>query len=66
MDGFSVRRPARLRGLLERSVDAGLAPGLVVAATGRLAFEGAGSSAGDQRRPMWSDFWTTIYQAIDG
>jgi len=21
--------------------------------------------AGDQRLPMWNDFWTTVYQAID-
>jgi hypothetical protein len=23
------------------------------------------SHAGDQRLPMWFDFWTAVYQAID-
>ena len=60
MNGFSVRRLVRLRGLLERHVESRLVPGLVVVlarhgqvhaeATGTLAFEGAGSAtpmAGD-------------------
>jgi CubicO group peptidase (beta-lactamase class C family) len=58
--GFSLRRLARVRGLLERHVDAGLVPGVVavlarhgevhIEATGVLAFEGAGS-----RTPMAGD-----------
>src|SRR5262249_30130858 len=58
--GFSSKRLARLRGLLERHVDAGLVPGVVavlarhgevhIEATGFLAFEGAGS-----RTPMAGD-----------
>jgi CubicO group peptidase (beta-lactamase class C family) len=58
--GFSTKRLARVRGLLERHVDSGFVPGVIavlarhgevhVEATGNLAFEGAGSStpmAGD-------------------
>src|SRR5919198_609365 len=55
--GFSVKRLARLRGLLERHVDSGFVPGMAALlarhgdvhfeATGNLAFEGAGS-----RTPM--------------
>ena len=58
--GFSPKRLARLRGLLERTVDSGFVPGVVavlarhgevhVEATGHLAFDGAGS-----RRPMARD-----------
>jgi CubicO group peptidase (beta-lactamase class C family) len=52
--GFSSKRLARVRALLERHVDSGFVPGVVavlarhgevhVEATGNLAFEGAGSS----------------------
>jgi CubicO group peptidase (beta-lactamase class C family) len=52
--GFSLKRLARVRELLERHVDAGFVPGVVavlarhgevhVEATGVLAFEGAGST----------------------
>ena len=52
--GFSSKRLARLRELLERRVDSGFVPGVVavlarhgevhVEATGNLAFEGAGST----------------------
>src|SRR4051812_21966851 len=58
--GFSSRRLARVRGLLERHVDSGFVPGVVavlarhgevhIQATGKLAFEGTGSAtpmAGD-------------------
>ena len=55
--GFSSKRLARVRELLERHVDSGFVPGVVavlarhgevhVEATGNLAFEGAGS-----RTPM--------------
>ena len=58
--GFSLKRLARVRGLLEHHVDTGFVPGAVavlarhgavhIEATGNLAFEGAGSStrmAGD-------------------
>src|SRR3954447_12445005 len=58
--GFSSRRLARVRELLERHVDSGFVPGVVavlarhgevhIEATGNLAFEGAGSQtpmAGD-------------------
>src|SRR5882762_8524972 len=58
--GFSSKRLARVRELLERHVDSGFVPGLVavlarhgevqVEATGNLAFEGAGS-----RTPMACD-----------
>ena len=58
--GFSSRRLARVRELLERQVDSGFVPGVVavlarhgevhVEATGTLAFEGAGS-----RTPMARD-----------
>src|SRR5262249_33413234 len=58
--GFSSKRLARLRGLLERHVDAGLVPGVVavlarhgevhIEAVGHLAFAGAGS-----RTPMAGD-----------
>ena len=58
--GFSPKRLARVRELLERRVDSGFVPGVVavlarhgevqVEATGNLAFEGAGS-----RTPMASD-----------
>jgi len=58
--GFSLKRLARLRALLERHVAAGFVPGIVAAvarhghvhieATGNLAFEGAGSST-----PMAAD-----------
>src|SRR5438477_803480 len=58
--GFSPKRLARLRELLERHVDSGFVPGVVavlarhgevqVEATGNLAFEGAGS-----RTPMAGD-----------
>ena len=58
--GFSSKRLARVRGLLERHVDSGFVPGAVavlarhgevhVEATGTLAFEGAGS-----RTPMAGD-----------
>jgi CubicO group peptidase (beta-lactamase class C family) len=58
--GFSLKRLARVRELLERQVDSGFAPGAVAAlarhgevhieATGNLAFEGAGS-----RTPMAGD-----------
>ena len=58
--GFSLRRLARLRELLERQVDSGFVPGVLavlarhgevhVEATGNLAFEGAGS-----RAPMAGD-----------
>src|SRR5258706_6616060 len=52
--GFSSKRLARLRELLERRVDAGFVPGAMavlarhgevrIEATGNLAFEGAGSA----------------------
>src|SRR4051812_49524872 len=52
--GFSSRRLARVRGLLERHVDSGFVPGVVavlarhgevhIQATGNLAFEGTGSA----------------------
>jgi CubicO group peptidase (beta-lactamase class C family) len=58
--GFSLKRLARVRELLERHVDSGLVPGMMavlarhgdvhIEATGNLAFEGAGSKtpiAGD-------------------
>lgn len=58
--GFSLKRLARLRDLLERQVDSGFVPGMVavlarhgevhVEATGTLAFEGAGA-----RMPMAGD-----------
>ena len=58
--GFSAKRLARLRGLLESHVDSGFVPGAVavlarhgdvhVEATGTLAFEGAGSTT-----PMAAD-----------
>ena len=58
--GFSSKRLARVRGVLERHVDAGYVPGAVavvarhcevhIEATGNLAFEGAGS-----RMPMAAD-----------
>ena len=58
--GFSSKRLARMRELLERHVDAGFVPGMVavlarhgevhIEATGNLAFEGAGS-----RTPMAGD-----------
>jgi CubicO group peptidase (beta-lactamase class C family) len=58
--GFSLKRLARLRGLLERQVDSGFVPGMVavlarhgdvhIEATGNLAFEGAGS-----KTPMAGD-----------
>ncbi len=58
--GFSSKRLARVRGLLERHVESGFVPGVVavlarhgevhVEATGTLAFEGAGS-----RTPMAGD-----------
>ena len=58
--GFSSKRLARLRELLERHVHSGFVPGVVavlarhgevqVEATGNLAFEGAGS-----RTPMAGD-----------
>jgi len=58
--GFSPKRLARVRELLERHVDSGFVPGVVavlarhgevqVEATGNLAFEGAGS-----RTPMAGD-----------
>jgi CubicO group peptidase (beta-lactamase class C family) len=58
--GFSSRRLARVRGLLERHVDSGFVPGVLavlarhgdvhIEATGNLAFEGVGS-----RTPMASD-----------
>ncbi|MFU8872931.1 serine hydrolase domain-containing protein [Micromonospora sp. SL4-19] len=58
--GFSLKRLARLRGLLERHVDSGFVPGMVavlarhgdvhIEATGNLAFEGAGS-----KTPMAGD-----------
>jgi CubicO group peptidase (beta-lactamase class C family) len=58
--GFSSKRLARVRELLERHVDSGFVPGVVavlarhgevqVEATGNLAFEGAGS-----RTPMAGD-----------
>jgi CubicO group peptidase (beta-lactamase class C family) len=58
--GFSSKRLARVRGLLQRHVDSGFVPGVVavlarhgevnIEATGNLAFEGAGS-----RTPMASD-----------
>ena len=58
--GFSSKRLARLRGLLERSVHSGFVPGVVavlarhgevhIEATGHLAFDGAGS-----KRPMARD-----------
>lgn len=58
--GFSLKRLARLRELLERHVDSGVAPGVVavlarhgevhIEATGNFAFEGAGS-----RMPMAAD-----------
>jgi CubicO group peptidase (beta-lactamase class C family) len=51
--GFSSKRLARLRGVLQRQVDSGFVPGIVVAlarhgdvhveATGNLAFDGPGS-----------------------
>ena len=63
MDGFSAKRLTRLRGLLERRVDAGFVPGLVVVLARHGQVQKA--HAGDQRLPLWSDFWTTIYQAID-
>src|SRR5262249_10154434 len=57
---FSLKRLARLRGLLERHVDSGFVPGMVavlarhgdvhIEATGNLAFEGAGS-----KKPMAGD-----------
>ncbi len=60
INGFSSRRLARIRGLLERHVDSGFVPGAMAAlarhrqvhieSTGRLAFEGAGS-----RTPMAGD-----------
>ncbi|MFC4530520.1 serine hydrolase domain-containing protein [Sphaerisporangium dianthi] len=58
--GFSSKRLARVRELLERHVDSGFVPGMVavlarhgevhIEATGNLAFEGAGS-----RTPMAGD-----------
>src|SRR5207253_5875432 len=58
--GFSSKRLARVRELLERHVDSGFVPGMVAVlarhgavqleATGNLAFEGAGS-----RTPMAGD-----------
>ena len=58
--GFSAKRLARLRGLLERHVDSGFVPGVVAVlarrgevhleAAGHLAFDGAGS-----RTPMAAD-----------
>lgn len=58
--GFSSKRLARVRGVLERHVDAGYVPGAVavvarhgevhIEAAGNLAFEGAGS-----RTPMAAD-----------
>ncbi len=58
--GFSSKRLARVRGLLEHHVDSGFVPGVVavlarhgevhIEATGHLAFEGAGS-----RTPMAAD-----------
>jgi CubicO group peptidase (beta-lactamase class C family) len=58
--GFSLKRLARVRELLERHVDSGFVPGMVavlarhgevhIEATGNLAFEGAGS-----RTPMAGD-----------
>src|SRR5258705_13843908 len=58
--GFSSKRLARVRALLERHVDSGFVPGVVavlarhgevqVEATGTLAFDGAGS-----RTPMAGD-----------
>src|SRR5215831_10217032 len=58
--GFSSKRLARVRELLERHVESGLVPGMVavlarhgevhIEATGNLAFEGAGSNT-----PMASD-----------
>ena len=58
--GFSSKRLARVRELLERHVDSGFVPGVVavlarhgevhIEATGNLAFEGAGS-----RTPMAGD-----------
>jgi len=58
--GFSSRRLARVRGWIERHVDSGFVPGMLVVlarhgevhveATGNLAFEDAGSS-----KPMASD-----------
>lgn len=58
--GFSSKRLARVRGLLERRVDSGFVPGAMavlarhgevhIEATGNLAFEGAGS-----RTPMAGD-----------
>jgi CubicO group peptidase (beta-lactamase class C family) len=59
-DGFSSKRLARVREVLERYVDAGYVPGAVavvarhgevhIDATGTLAFEGAGSGT-----PMAAD-----------
>lgn len=58
--GFSSKRLARVRGLLERHVDSGFVPGVMavlarhgqvhIESTGSLAFEGAGS-----RTPMAGD-----------
>ncbi len=58
--GFSSKRLARVRGLLERHVDSGFVPGAMavlarhgqvhIESTGSLAFEGAGS-----RTPMAGD-----------
>ncbi len=58
--GFSAKRLARLRGLLDSHVDSGFVPGVMavlarhgevhIEATGNLAFEGAGSST-----PMAAD-----------
>jgi hypothetical protein len=76
--GFSLKRLARVRELLERHVDSGFVPGAVavlarhgevhIEATGTLAFEGAGSGtpmAGDTMPPPVSRSSKTARRAVE-